>query len=67
LKVNFNEFENTIDVFSIAGRGTVVSGSVEQGAITKGSEIEIVGYGNTQKTTITGVEMFHKGIFTLII
>lgn len=50
------------DVFSIAGRGTVVTGSVEQGAITKGSEIEIIGFGPTLKTTITGVEMFHKGI-----
>jgi elongation factor Tu len=48
------------DVFSIAGRGTVVTGSVTQGAITKGSEIEIIGFGPTLKTTITGVEMFHK-------
>ena len=37
-----------------------MTGSVSQGVITKGSEIEIVGYGPTQKTTITGVEMFHK-------
>jgi elongation factor Tu len=42
----------------------VVTGSVEQGSITKGSEIEIVGYGPTVKTTITGVEMFHKGSFS---
>ncbi|TPX46455.1 hypothetical protein SeMB42_g03684 [Synchytrium endobioticum] len=48
------------DVFSIAGRGTVVSGRVERGIITKGGDVEIIGYGPTQKTTITGVEMFHK-------
>lgn len=48
------------DVFSIAGRGTVVTGRVERGRIEKGGEIEIVGYGPTLKTTITGVEMFHK-------
>ncbi|KAI9206678.1 P-loop containing nucleoside triphosphate hydrolase protein [Polychytrium aggregatum] len=48
------------DVFSIAGRGTVSTGSVERGFITKGSEIEIIGFGPTKKTTITGVEMFHK-------
>jgi elongation factor Tu len=49
------------DVFSIAGRGTVCTGRVERGTITKGSEVEIIGYGQTIKTTITGVEMFHKG------
>ncbi len=49
------------DVFSIAGRGTVATGSVERGFITKGAEVEIVGFGATIKTTITGVEMFHKG------
>ncbi|KND04026.1 elongation factor Tu, mitochondrial [Spizellomyces punctatus DAOM BR117] len=48
------------DVFSIAGRGTVTTGSVERGFITKGAEVEIIGYGETIKTTITGVEMFHK-------
>ncbi|KAJ3066390.1 translation elongation factor Tu, partial [Quaeritorhiza haematococci] len=48
------------DVFSIAGRGTVATGSVERGVITKGAEVEIVGFGSTLKTTITGVEMFHK-------
>ncbi|KAJ3320701.1 translation elongation factor Tu [Boothiomyces sp. JEL0866] len=48
------------DVFSIAGRGTVCTGRVECGTITKGEEIEIVGFGPTLKTTITGVEMFHK-------
>ena len=49
------------DVFSIAGRGTVATGRVERGVITKGTEVEIVGFGETRKTTITGVEMFHKG------
>ncbi|KAI8821414.1 P-loop containing nucleoside triphosphate hydrolase protein [Fimicolochytrium jonesii] len=48
------------DVFSIAGRGTVTTGSVERGFITKGADVEIIGYGETLKTTITGVEMFHK-------
>ncbi|KAI9098184.1 P-loop containing nucleoside triphosphate hydrolase protein [Phlyctochytrium arcticum] len=48
------------DIFSIAGRGTVTTGSVERGFITKGAEVEIIGYGETVKTTITGVEMFHK-------
>jgi elongation factor Tu len=50
------------DVFSIAGRGTVCTGRVERGIVTKGEELEIVGFGPTMKTTITGVEMFHKGI-----
>merc|ERR1711871_1927329 len=48
------------DVFSIPGRGTVVTGRVEQGVINSGDEIEIVGIKDTQKTTCTGVEMFHK-------
>ncbi|KAK0565577.1 translation elongation factor Tu [Tilletia horrida] len=48
------------DVFSISGRGTVVTGRVERGTITKGSEIEIVGLGSSFKTTLTGIEMFHK-------
>lgn len=48
------------DVFSISGRGTVVTGRVERGTITKGSEIEIVGLGSYLKTTLTGIEMFHK-------
>ncbi|KAJ2995848.1 translation elongation factor Tu [Globomyces sp. JEL0801] len=48
------------DVFSIAGRGTVCTGRVERGTIVKGEEIEVVGFGPTLKTTITGVEMFHK-------
>ena len=48
------------DVFSITGRGTVVTGKVEQGVINTGDEIEIVGIKDTQKTTCTGVEMFRK-------
>ena len=48
------------DVFSITGRGTVVTGKVEQGKIHTGDEIEIVGIKETQKTTCTGVEMFRK-------
>ncbi|WWC73710.1 translation elongation factor Tu [Kwoniella pini CBS 10737] len=48
------------DVFSISGRGTVVTGKVERGVITKGSEVEIVGMGSPIKTTLTGIEMFHK-------
>jgi elongation factor Tu len=48
------------DVFSIAGRGTVVTGRVERGVIKVGEEIEIVGIAATEKTTCTGVEMFRK-------
>lgn len=48
------------DVFSISGRGTVVTGRVERGVITVGDEIEIVGIKATTKTTCTGVEMFRK-------
>merc|ERR1711871_1887765 len=48
------------DVFSISGRGTVVTGRVEQGVIKVGEEIEIVGIRDTTKTTCTGVEMFRK-------
>ncbi len=48
------------DVFSISGRGTVVTGKVEQGIVNTGDEIEIVGIRDTQKTTCTGVEMFRK-------
>jgi len=48
------------DVFSISGRGTVVTGRVERGVIKVGEEIEIVGIAATQKTTCTGVEMFRK-------
>jgi len=48
------------DVFSISGRGTVVTGRVERGIIKVGDEIEIIGIRDTQKTTCTGVEMFRK-------
>ena len=48
------------DVFSITGRGTVVTGKVEQGVVHTGDELEIVGIKDTQKTTCTGVEMFRK-------
>ena len=48
------------DVFSISGRGTVVTGRVERGIVKVGEEVEIVGIKDTQKTTITGVEMFRK-------
>jgi elongation factor Tu len=48
------------DVFSISGRGTVVTGRVERGIIKVGEEIEIVGFKDTTKTTVTGVEMFRK-------
>jgi elongation factor Tu len=48
------------DVFTISGRGTVVTGRVERGIIKVGEEIEIVGFRQTQKTVATGVEMFRK-------
>ncbi len=48
------------DVFSISGRGTVVTGRVERGVVKVGEEVEIVGLKNTVKTTVTGVEMFRK-------
>ena len=48
------------DVFSIEGRGTVVTGRVERGVVKVGDEMEIVGIKETAKTTVTGVEMFHK-------
>jgi elongation factor Tu len=48
------------DVFSISGRGTVVTGRVERGIIKVGEEVEIVGLKDTVKTTVTGVEMFRK-------
>ena len=48
------------DVFSISGRGTVVTGRIEQGVVKVGEEIEIIGIKDTQKTTCTGVEMFRK-------
>ncbi len=48
------------DVFSISGRGTVVTGRVERGVVKVGEEVEIVGIRDTQKSTVTGVEMFRK-------
>ncbi|MEO1168880.1 MAG: elongation factor Tu [Pseudomonadota bacterium] len=48
------------DVFSISGRGTVVTGRVETGIVNTGDEVEIVGIKDTSKTTVTGVEMFRK-------
>ena len=48
------------DVFSISGRGTVVTGRIERGIIKVGDEVEVVGIRPTQKTTVTGVEMFRK-------
>jgi elongation factor Tu len=48
------------DVFSISGRGTVVTGRVERGVVNVGDELEIIGIKETQKTTCTGVEMFRK-------
>jgi len=48
------------DVFSISGRGTVVTGRIERGVVNVGDEVEIVGIRNTQKTIVTGVEMFRK-------
>jgi len=48
------------DVFSISGRGTVVTGRIERGVVNVGEEIEIIGIKDTEKTTCTGVEMFRK-------
>src|ERR1700733_14337722 len=48
------------DVFSISGRGTVVTGRIERGIVKVGEEVEIIGLRPTQKTTITGIEMFRK-------
>ncbi|PPQ88629.1 hypothetical protein CVT25_010205 [Psilocybe cyanescens] len=48
------------DVFSISGRGTVATGRVERGVANKGSDVEIIGFGSNLKTTLTGIEMFHK-------
>ena len=50
------------DIFSIEGRGTVVTGRVERGAVKVGEEVEIVGIKNTAVTTVTGVEMFNKSL-----
>jgi elongation factor Tu len=48
------------DIFSIQGRGTVVTGRIEQGIVKVGEEVEIVGFSDTRKSTVTGVEMFKK-------
>ncbi|WP_269621850.1 elongation factor Tu [Prochlorococcus marinus] len=48
------------DVFSITGRGTVATGRIERGKVTKGEEVEIVGIKDTRMTTVTGIEMFRK-------
>ena len=48
------------DVFSISGRGTVVTGRIEAGIVNVGDEIEMIGIKDTEKTTVTGVEMFRK-------
>jgi elongation factor Tu len=48
------------DIFSIEGRGTVVTGRIERGIVTVGTEVEIIGLRDTQKTTVTGIEMFNK-------
>jgi elongation factor Tu len=50
------------DVFSITGRGTVVTGRIEQGVVNTGDEVEIIGIRDTQKTIVTGVEMFRKDL-----
>jgi elongation factor Tu len=50
------------DVFSIEGRGTVVTGRIDRGIIKVGDEVEIVGIRETTKTTVTGVEMFNKSL-----
>ncbi|HAS80715.1 MAG: Elongation factor Tu [Candidatus Nomurabacteria bacterium GW2011_GWE1_32_28] len=50
------------DIFSIEGRGTVVTGKIERGVIKIGEEVEIVGIKATQKTTVTGIEMFNKNL-----
>jgi elongation factor Tu len=52
------------DVFSISGRGTVVTGRIERGIVKTGDEVEIIGIKATQKTTVTGVEMFRKELGT---
>ena len=54
------------DVFSISGRGTVATGRVERGQIKVGEEVEIVGIRDTQKTAVTGLEMFNKSLDTAV-
>jgi elongation factor Tu len=50
------------DIFSIEGRGTVVTGRIERGVVNVGDEIEMVGLMDTRKTTVTGIEMFNKSL-----
>ena len=50
------------DIFSIEGRGTVVTGRIERGVVKVGEDIEIIGIKDTQKTTVTGIEMFNKNL-----
>ncbi len=50
------------DVFSIEGRGTVVTGRIERGTVNLNDEVEIIGFGPTQKTVVTGIEMFNKNL-----
>ncbi|MES3031432.1 MAG: elongation factor Tu [Patescibacteria group bacterium] len=50
------------DIFSIEGRGTVVTGRIERGVVKVGEEVEIIGFKDTSKTTITGIEMFNKSL-----
>ncbi len=50
------------DIFSIEGRGTVVTGRIERGIVKVGDEVEIVGFRDTTKTTVTGIEMFNKSL-----
>jgi elongation factor Tu len=50
------------DIFSIEGRGTVVTGRIERGTVKIGDEVEIVGLMDTKKTTVTGIEMFNKSL-----
>ncbi len=50
------------DIFSIEGRGTVVTGRIERGVIKVGEEVEVIGFRDTSKTTITGIEMFNKSL-----
>jgi elongation factor Tu len=52
------------DVFGIKGRGTVVTGRIERGVVKVGEEVEIIGFGDSRKTTVTGVEMFQKTLDT---
>lgn len=50
------------DIFSIEGRGTVVTGRIERGRVKVGEEIEVIGLKDTAKTTVTGIEMFNKSL-----